>query len=70
MPTGGERVPCYPAKRPLAIRHYSTSSGETECVIIPFAGSNTGLRCHVHAYDRKRNAFRDFVITRIETPTH
>lgn len=56
------------SKRPVAIRYHSISSGESERVIVPFALVDTGLRWHVRAFDRKSNEFRDFVITRIETP--
>jgi len=57
------------AKRPVAIRYHSMSSGESERVIVPFALVDTGLRWHVRAFDRKSGEFRDFVITRIEQPT-
>ena len=56
------------AKRPVAIRYYSVSSGESERVIVPFALVDSGLRWHVRAFDRKTEEFRDFVITRIEAP--
>lgn len=57
------------AKRPVAVRYHSMSSGESERVIVPFALVDTGLRWHVRAFDRKSGEFRDFVITRIEAPT-
>lgn len=57
------------AKRPVAIRYHSVSSGESERVIVPFALVDTGLRWHVRAFDRKSEEFRDFVITRVERPT-
>lgn len=57
------------AKRPVAIRYQSMSSGESERVIVPFALVDTGLRWHVRAFDRKSGQFRDFVITRIQNPT-
>lgn len=57
------------AKRPVAIRYHSMSSGETARVIVPFALVDTGLRWHVRAFDRKSGEFRDFVVTRIEAPT-
>lgn len=57
------------AKRPVAIRYHSMSSGESERVIVPFALVDTGLRWHVRAFDRKSSEFRDFVVTRIEAPT-
>ena len=56
------------AKRPVAIRYHSMSSGETERIIVPFALVDTGLRWHVRAFDRKSGEFRDFVVTRIEVP--
>lgn len=52
-------------KRPVLIRYYSMSNGETERIIVPFALVDTGLRCHIRAFDRKTGNFRDFVITRI-----
>src|SRR5476649_2788244 len=56
------------AKRPVAVRYQSMSSGESERVIVPFALVDSGLRWHVRAFDRKSGEFRDFVITRIEDP--
>ena len=53
---------------PLRVEYYSLSSGKTQRVIVPFALIDTGLRWHVRGYDRKRGAFRDFVITRIKRP--
>ena len=57
------------ARRPVAIRYHSMSSGESERVIVPCALVDTGLRWHVRAFDRKSCEFRDFVVTRIEAPT-
>ncbi|WFE69502.1 WYL domain-containing protein [Thiomicrospira sp. R3] len=57
------------AKRPVTIRYHSVSSGQSERVIVPFALVDTGLRWHVRAFDRKTGEFRDFVVTRIDTPT-
>jgi len=57
------------AKRPVAVRYQSMSSGESERVIVPFALVDSGLRWHVRAFDRKSGKFRDFVITRIQNPT-
>ena len=56
------------AKRPVSLRYYSMSSGESKRVIVPFALVDTGLRWHVRAFDRKRSEFRDFVVTRIQAP--
>lgn len=57
------------AKRPVAIRYHSMSSGESERVIVPFALVDTGLNWHVRAFDRENGEFRNFVVTRIEAPT-
>jgi predicted DNA-binding transcriptional regulator YafY len=57
------------AKRPIAIRYDSMSSGESERIIVLFALVDTGLRWHARAFDRKSGEFRDFVLTRIEAPT-
>ncbi len=56
------------SKRPVSIRYHSMSSGKVDRVIVPFALVDTGLRWHVRAFDRKSNEFRDFVITRIQSP--
>lgn len=56
------------AKNPVTIRYHSVSNGESERVIVPLALIDSGLGWHVRAFDRKNGEFRDFVITRIETP--
>lgn len=53
---------------PVAIQYRSLSSGFTEREIIPFSLVDNGLRWHVRAYDRRRERFTDFVITRITSP--
>lgn len=53
-------------KHPLRIRYHSFESGETEREIVPFALADNGLRWHTRAFDRRRNGFVDFVLTRIE----
>jgi hypothetical protein len=53
---------------PLQVDYYSLASGKTRREIVPFALIDTGLRWHVRAFDRKRQEFRDFVITRIRKP--
>lgn len=54
--------------KPLSIRYWSVSSGESRRVIVPSALVDSGLRWHVRAYDRARSRFGDFVITRIAAP--
>ncbi|PCI53427.1 MAG: WYL domain-containing protein [Gammaproteobacteria bacterium] len=52
----------------IEITYCSLSSGETRRKIVPFALVNNGLRMHIRSWDRKRERFTDFVITRIEDP--
>jgi predicted DNA-binding transcriptional regulator YafY len=49
----------------VSIEYTSHNSGYSNREIAPFALVNDGLRWHVRAFDRKRQAFLDFVITRI-----
>ena len=51
----------------IEIAYRSLSSGLTTRQIVPFALGDSGLRWHVRAYDRRRNAFRDFVLGRIDS---
>lgn len=53
---------------PLRVDYYSPDNGKTQREIVPFALIDTGLRWHVRAYDRRCEAFQDFVITRIRRP--
>lgn len=55
-------------KRVVRIHYRSIGSGLSSREIAPFALVDNGLRWHVRAYDRKRDAFIDFVITRIAEP--
>lgn len=50
----------------VEITYNSVSSGKTIRKIIPFSLVDTGLRWHVRAWDRRRERFTDFVVTRIE----
>lgn len=56
-------------ERSVEIEYHSTSSGRTNRTIIPFSLVSNGLRWHVRAFDRQRNDFRDFVLTRIDSAT-
>ena len=55
-------------KRVVRIQYSSIRSGPSSRKIAPFALVNNGLRWHVRAFDRKRQIFADFVITRIASP--
>ncbi|MEW8611277.1 MAG: WYL domain-containing protein [Candidatus Thiodiazotropha sp.] len=55
-------------KRVVRIQYRSIDSGLSTREIVPFVLVDNGLRWHVRAYDRKREAFIDFVITRITDP--
>jgi hypothetical protein len=51
---------------PVSITYVSLSSGEQRRTIVPHTLVDNGLRWHVRAYDRKRQQFRDFVLTRMK----
>jgi len=53
------------ARRALQISYLSLSSGPSRREIVPVALADNGLRWHVRAYDRGRERFADFVLTRI-----
>jgi WYL domain len=53
------------ARRAVKISYSSFSSGRSVREIVPFALANNGLRWHVRAFDRKRQKFVDFVLTRV-----
>lgn len=52
----------------VRINYRSIASGQSQREIIPFVLVDNGLRWHVRGYCRKRQAFIDFVITRITDP--
>ena len=53
------------AKRALRINYLSLSSGSKKREIVPVALADNGLRWHVRGYDRERDRFGDFIVTRI-----
>ncbi len=55
-------------KRVVRIQYYSIESGQSSREIFPFFLVDNGLRWHVRAYDRSRETFIDFVITRVADP--
>lgn len=52
-------------RKPLVINYVSLSSGNGKREIVPHTLVDNGQRWHVRAFDRKHNAFRDFVLTRM-----
>ncbi|MCV6623500.1 MAG: WYL domain-containing protein [Cellvibrionaceae bacterium] len=52
----------------VKIEYRSLSSGFTTREIVPFCLVDNGLRWHVRAFDRRRERFTDFVLTRITQP--
>ena len=52
----------------LRLVYHSLSGEPGERELVPFALVDSGVRWHVRAYDRKSAEFRDFVLTRIESP--
>lgn len=53
----------------VSVIYTSLSSGSGARELVPHTIVDNGLRWHVRAYDRKSNAFRDFVLTRIAKVT-
>lgn len=53
------------AKRPIKISYLSLTSGPKRREIVPVALADNGLRWHVRGFDRERQRFGDFVLTRI-----
>lgn len=54
------------ARGVLRIAYFSLTSGLSQREIVPHALVDTGARWHVRAYDRRRERFADFVLTRID----
>ena len=61
----GEITRAIHAGRPIQINYLSLSSGAGKRVVVPVALADNGLRWHLRAFDRQRQRFSDFVITRI-----
>lgn len=59
---------CMCAKRALRVSYLSLSSGSTKREIVPVALADNGMRWHVRSFDRERQRFSDFVLTRIAKP--
>lgn len=57
------------AKKAVRVNYLSMSSGSKRREIVPVALADNGLRWHVRAYDRDRQRFSDFVLTRIAKAT-
>lgn len=53
------------AKRAVMANYLSLSSGLKRRELVPVALADNGLRWHVRAFDRERDCFGDFVLTRI-----
>lgn len=51
----------------VRICYSSFSSGKREREIVPFALADNGIRWHVRAFDRLKQQFLDFVLTRIHS---
>jgi hypothetical protein len=52
----------------IRLGYSSIDSGRTERELVPLALVDIGIRWHVRAFDRRSQQFRDFVLTRMETP--
>ena len=56
-------------RRPVRLGYTSIESGRTERELVPLALVDTGIRWHLRAFDRRHGQFRDFVFTRMDSPT-
>ncbi len=52
----------------VRLGYTSVEHGRTERDIVPLALVNNGVRWHVRAFDRKHREFRDFVLSRMDSP--
>jgi hypothetical protein len=52
----------------VRLGYTSIESGRTERVIVPLALVSNAVRWHVRAFDRKHRDFRDFVLSRMDSP--
>lgn len=52
-------------EKPVVVEYHSLSSGMSKRELVPFVLVDNGLRWHIRGYDRKRQRFGDFVLTRI-----
>jgi len=52
-------------KRAVRLSYLSLSSGQKRRDLVPVALADNGLRWHVRGYDREKERFGDFVLTRI-----
>ena len=55
-------------RKAVQIGYTSVESGRTEREIVPVALVSNYIRWHVRAFDRKHREFRNFVLTRIDSP--
>lgn len=54
------------ARKPISMNYSSASSGVSKREVVPVALADNGLRLHLRAFDRKKQTFGDFVLTRID----
>ena len=54
--------------RAVRLTYHSFSSGKSQREVVPFALVDNGLSWHARVFDRKKQEFRDMVITRMEKP--
>ena len=52
----------------VRLTYHSLNSGPSRRDVVPLALVDSGLRWHTRVFDRKSQAFRDMVITRMERP--
>ncbi|WP_242673548.1 WYL domain-containing protein [Aquitalea sp. USM4] len=53
------------AGKAIKADYLSLSTGPSQRELVPLALADNGLRWHLRAYDRNKNAFQDYVLTRL-----
>lgn len=53
------------ARKAVTMHYVSVSSGSKRRTVVPVALADNGLRWHLRAFDRSKNQFSDFVLTRL-----
>ncbi len=55
-------------RKAVRLHYHSRTSGASTREVVPLALVNIGTRWHARVFDRKNQAFRDFVLTRMSNP--
>lgn len=61
----GDLTRAIAGRRKVKVNYLSLTSGASTKTLCPLALADTGLRWHLRAYDREKDRFADFALTRI-----